>query len=158
MEHVAQLTARNLHPHLVLYGPPGSGKTTLSRQWATRFAHRYDIDAAFDNGLELFREWIDQITKYKQQGSVCIIENADLLSHACQQALRRILETQSDRVRFVFCVLGDDPGACLLPAILSRCVCLGLQEPVAAAAPPPTVQWAPILALPATPTHPAMAV
>lgn len=124
MEVLDRFIAAKLHPHIVLWGPTGSGKTFCARHWAKHaFDGRYyELDAAFDNGLELFRSWIDQITKYKQAASVCIIENADLLSHACQQALRRILETQSDRVRFVFCVL-DDPHS-LMPAILSRCVCL----------------------------------
>lgn len=126
MDTLQRFVDQGLHPHLVLYGPTGSGKSRAAQWWAkTAFTGcRYLTDAAFDNGLDLFREWIDQVTKYRQSNSVCIIENADLLSTGCQQALRRILETQSDRVRFVF-VLLDEPHA-LIPAILSRCVSLKL--------------------------------
>lgn len=126
MDIVTQLATSNLQPHILLYGPAGSGKTACARTYAeTAFAGRvFWIDAAFDSGVDVFRDTIQQLSKRKQELTLCVVDNADLLTQQCQQALRRIMEKQSHLVRFAFCAYGL--GHELIGAIHSRCVVLGM--------------------------------
>jgi DNA polymerase III delta prime subunit len=75
----------------------------------------------------LRRDEIQRLSRQKQQLSLCIVENADLLTPSCQQAMRRIMEKQSHLVRFAFCVWWDPHQ--LIPAIRSRCVFLDTTPP-----------------------------
>jgi DNA polymerase III delta prime subunit len=109
-------------PHLLLCGPSYSGKSTLAKQYgAEHFQGRvFTLDAAFDGGVDTFRDEIQRLSRQKQELSLCIVENADLLTDPCQQAMRRIMEKQSHLIRFAFCVWSDPHQ--LIPAICSRCV------------------------------------
>jgi DNA polymerase III delta prime subunit len=115
-----------LGAHVLLYGPSGSGKSTLAKQYGEHFFNGrvFVLDGAFDRGIDSFREDIHNLSRMKKELSLVIIENADRLSNAYQDALRRVMETQSHIIRFAFCVWHDPRK--LNHAIRSRCVCIGL--------------------------------
>lgn len=119
------------YPHVVFYGPAGCGKSRAAAAYGARFARIVTIDAAFENGVDTFRDVIRQLTRQKttRRGggsglpplTLIVLENADLLTVPCQMALRRLMEKQSHLCRFAFCVWGVPD---LLPAVQSRCICI----------------------------------
>lgn len=129
MDTLTSLQKSGRKPHLLLVGPTGSGKSYLAKWYADHcFEGRaHVLDAAFHNGVDMFRDTIKQLSKQKQELSLCIVENADMLTLNCQQALRRIMEQQAHVIRFAFCWYGHGVSD-VLPAIVSRCVVVGVTE------------------------------
>jgi DNA polymerase III delta prime subunit len=129
---------QNAAMHVVLYGPSGCGKSAVARAYAAaRYTASITIDAAFENGVDTFRERIKVLARRRGPLTLIIVENADLLTAPCQQALRRLMERSAHICHFCFCVW-DSPHA-LIPAILSRCAVMVPGDLAAVLAPPESV-------------------
>lgn len=122
----------NNMPHLLLYGPSGTGKTlaikllTQSMYGTTKSSNVLYIRSINELGISTIRKDI----KYFSQRSVnrtssgvavklVVIEGADTMTSTAQAALRRIIETQSVITRF--CLTCTDIMRIIDP-IQSRCV------------------------------------
>lgn len=119
-------------PHLLFYGPPGSGKTlvikllTQNMYGSALTSNVLYIRSINELGIATIRKDI----KYFSQRSVSstksgaviklvVIEGADSMTSTAQAALRRIIETQSNITRF--CLTCTDITRIIDP-IQSRCV------------------------------------
>jgi DNA polymerase III delta prime subunit len=107
-----------MKPAVILYGPPGCGKTTWIKQEArTRGCRLFRWNVRNDRSLREGREVLHAQVR-SQEKTLIWIEGADDLTQEAQAFLRRILDTRSPDV---VCILEvRDPSKLSVP-VLSRC-------------------------------------
>ena len=116
-------------PHLLFYGPHGSGKKTLvydyiQQLYPDREEYKQNvmiINCALGKGIQFIREDIKQFAKShafsKNKFKTILLYNADRLTVDAQSALRRCIEVFSSSTRFFVIVESKQQ---LLRPILSR--------------------------------------
>ncbi|CCF56263.1 hypothetical protein KAFR_0A08290 [Kazachstania africana CBS 2517] len=115
-------------PHLLFYGPPGTGKTStiiaLAREiYGKNYSNMVlELNASDDRGIDVVRNQIKEFASTRQIFSkgfkLIILDEADAMTNAAQNALRRIIEKYTKNTRF--CILANYAHK-LTPALLSRC-------------------------------------
>lgn len=123
---VRTLMDKQTIPNLLLYGPEGTGKTSLAKcmcaQRATSDYMYYDSVA--DHSLRGVRDNIKMFAKCRASGDgfkLVVIDNADQLYPDAQSFLRRVMEIYVKTTRFVF-IMRDMHR--LTEPIQSRCLVL----------------------------------
>ena len=107
-----------MKPALILYGIPGSGKTTWIKQEArTRGYRLFRWNVRNDRSLREGREVLHSQVR-SQERTLIWIEGADDLTQEAQAFLRRILDTRSPEV---MCILEVRDPSKLSAPVLSRC-------------------------------------
>ena len=107
-----------MKPALILYGIPGSGKTTWIKQEAKARGYRlFRWNIRNDRSLREGREILHAQVR-SQEKTLIWIEGADDLTQEAQAFLRRILDTRSPDVS---CILEVRDPSKLSAPVLSRC-------------------------------------
>jgi len=113
-------------PHLLLYGSPGSGKTTIAEVICRVICGSYphnnfiEINASDDRGIDKIRLIVQRATRNMSiDGGTKIVffDECDGLTRDAQELLRRPIEKSRD-VLFIFAC---NDVAQIIPAIKSRC-------------------------------------
>lgn len=124
-------------PHLMFFGPPGCGKTTLTRAFIHLYLSKHGVpldehkdyililNSVDDRGIGTIRghltEFVRRSRRYPKAKSWVWMDDADSVPLVSQQALRRILENYEPYARFLFVASGPEP---FIEPLQSRCVML----------------------------------
>jgi DNA polymerase III delta prime subunit len=122
---VTQWIKENSIPHLLFYGPAGTGKTTLAKVLINQLGIE-DTDIMFANGSKEGRriEWVDKLINFCQTMpfgpfKVVLIDEADYLNkESVQPAMRNLMEEYAGNVRFILTC--NYPNRIISP-LKSRC-------------------------------------
>ena len=123
-------------PHLLFYGPPGSGKTSTITAAAKELYGKYfpymvmELNASDDRGIEVVRNKIKQfvmsknvffgetVEDRKNIFKLVILDETDAMTRDAQAILRKIVEKYTDNTRF--CLICNYIQN-INPALQSRC-------------------------------------
>eukprot|EP00921_Rhytidocystis_pertsovi_P005263 GHVQ01009106.1.p1 GENE.GHVQ01009106.1~~GHVQ01009106.1.p1 ORF type:complete len:184 (+),score=18.42 GHVQ01009106.1:1205-1756(+) len=116
-------------PHMLLYGPPGTGKTSTILAVAKQLYGEgqqecvLQLNASDERGIGVVRDQIKPfaqtlVQRKKNVPKLVILDEADQMTNAAQNSMRRIMEDYVKNVRFCF-VCNDVVK--IHEAIQSRC-------------------------------------
>jgi replication-associated recombination protein RarA len=124
-------------PHLMFFGPSGTGKTMMSRAFLHTYLRHHGVPDAEhgdyilsltsvnDRGIATIRgsltEFVRRTRRYPAAKAWVWMDDADSVPVISQQALRRILENYEKHARFLFVANGAEP---FIEPLQSRCVML----------------------------------
>ncbi|XP_073109987.1 replication factor C subunit 3-like isoform X2 [Elaeis guineensis] len=128
---VDRLTNENRLPHLLLYGPPGSGKTSTILAVARKlYGEQYHnmilvLNASDDRGIDVVRQQIQDFASprspsfgAKSSVKLVLLDEADAMTKDAQFALRRVIEKHAKSTRFALICNHVNK---IIPALQSRC-------------------------------------
>jgi DNA polymerase III delta prime subunit len=138
-DHIRTFLQNHIHdpPHLMFFGPPGCGKTFMSRVFLSAYLTHHGVprdefndyilclNSVDDRGIGTVRgqltEFVRRTRRYPHAKVWVWMDDADSVPVVSQQALRRILENYDMHARFLFVAAGPEP---FIEPLQSRCVML----------------------------------
>lgn len=102
---VKKYIAKNDIPNMILYGPPGRGKTTAAKLLVQNLDCEYIyINGSDDNGIGVVRNTIKNFASAStlKQLKIVIYDDCTTLTREAQEGLLNMIETYSKSTRFIF--------------------------------------------------------
>ncbi len=115
-------------PSMILWGPPGVGKTTLAHLIANHLKRPFHTLSAISSGVKDVREVIQKVEKagmFHQSGTILFIDEIHRFSKAQQDSLLGAVE------KGIVTLIGattENPSFEVISALLSRCQTYTLKE------------------------------
>jgi putative ATPase len=115
-------------PSMILWGPPGVGKTTLAYLIALQANKQIHTISAISSGVKDVREVIQKVENaglFNQQGTILFIDEIHRFSKSQQDSLLNAVE------KGIITLIGattENPSFEVIPALISRCQVYTLQS------------------------------
>jgi putative ATPase len=123
-----QLVTATAPMSVILWGPPGSGKTTIAHLVAGATERRFVALSALSAGVKDVRAVIDTARKERRRGgppTVLFIDEVHRFSKTQQDSLLAAVE---DRTITLLAATTENPYFSIISPLLSRCVLLTLKQ------------------------------
>jgi putative ATPase len=122
-----QLVGGASPPSVIMWGPPGSGKTTIAHLVAGAGDRRFVAMSALNAGVKDVRAVIDAARTQRRSGgqpTILFIDEVHRFSKTQQDSLLAAVE---DRIVTLLAATTENPHFSVISPLLSRCVLLTLQ-------------------------------
>ena len=124
---LTRMIARGMLPSLILWGPPGIGKTTIARLLAGAAGLRFVQLSAVFSGVADLKKVFEEATKYRRIGQVTLlfVDEIHRFNRAQQDGFLPVVE---DGTVILVGATTENPSFALNGALLSRCQVLVLRR------------------------------
>ncbi len=109
-------------PHLLLTGPPGTGKTTVSHIIKKDF-NTLELNASDERGIVTIKNSLKNFCMKNSDRKLVILDECDHLTTPAQQALRRLMETTDTKFILICHQISQ-----IIEPIQSRCAVLKFER------------------------------
>lgn len=104
---------KNHFPHLLLYGPPGIGKTTAAISLINEYQKKYSqtnkynvmhLNASDERGVDTIRiqinQFVNSMNLFESGVKLIILDEVDYMTITAQKALKTLIQSCRDNVKF----------------------------------------------------------